>query len=68
MGNLATANTVDYPGRAKFASAKLEPYKVNGKIKGEFKTVDNLSFLTVFEAGHEAAYYRRFSHQLLRLR
>jgi carboxypeptidase C (cathepsin A) len=61
MGNLATANTIQYPGQTKFANATLQPYKVNGKQKGEFKTVDNLSFLNVYEAGHEAAYYREFS-------
>ncbi|KAF2429796.1 putative carboxypeptidase S1 [Tothia fuscella] len=58
MGNLATANTVDFPGKAKFASSPLIPYTVNGKKKGEFKAVDNLSFLNVYEAGHEAAYYQ----------
>lgn len=57
MGNLASANGVKYPGQAKFASASLKPYLVNGKKAGEFKNVDNLSFLTVNNAGHEAAFY-----------
>lgn len=59
MGNLATANSIKYPGQAKFAAAPLQPYNVNGKKKGEFKQVDNLAFLNVYEAGHEAAYYRK---------
>jgi hypothetical protein len=59
MGNLATANSIKYPGQAKFLSAPLQPYNVNGKKKGEFKVSDNLAFLNVFGAGHEAAYYRK---------
>lgn len=59
MGNLATANSIKYPGQAKFVAAPLQPYNVNGKKKGEFKLVDNLAFLNIFEAGHEAAYYRK---------
>ncbi|TID18949.1 carboxypeptidase S1 [Venturia nashicola] len=58
MGNLATANSVKYPGQTKFVAAPLQPYTVNGKKKGEFKQVDNLAFLKIFEAGHEAAYYQ----------
>ncbi|KAE9978791.1 hypothetical protein EG328_001247 [Venturia inaequalis] len=58
MGNLATANSIKYPGQAKFVAAPLQPYNVNGKKKGEFKQVDNLAFLNVYEAGHEAAYYQ----------
>jgi carboxypeptidase C (cathepsin A) len=57
MGNLASANGVKYPGQAKFAAAPLKPYTVKGKKVGEFKNVDNLSFLNVNNAGHEAAFY-----------
>jgi carboxypeptidase D len=34
---------------------------VNGKQQGTFKTEQNLSFLRVFEAGHEVMYYREYS-------
>jgi hypothetical protein len=57
MGNLASANAVKYPGQAKFASTPLKAYTVRGKKAGEFKTVNNLSFLNVNNAGHEAAFY-----------
>lgn len=60
MGNLATANSIKYPGQAKFVAAPLEPYNVNGIKKGEFKQADNMAYLNIFEAGHEAAYYRKF--------
>ncbi|KAF2398799.1 putative carboxypeptidase S1 [Trichodelitschia bisporula] len=58
MGNLATANEVKFPGQAKFKAAQLRPYKVRGVTKGEYKSVDNFSFLRIYQAGHEAAYYQ----------
>ena len=60
MGNLDVADAVDHPGRTAFAAKKLEPYSVNGKQGGSFKTEGALSFLRVFKAGHEVMYYRKF--------
>ena len=60
MGNLDVADAVDHPGRTAFAAKKLEPYSVNGKQGGAFKTEGALSFLRVFKAGHEVMYYRKF--------
>jgi len=37
---------------------------VNGKQGGTFKTEGKLSFLRVFEAGHEVMYYRELSISL----
>lgn len=35
----------------------LSSYTVNGTAGGMFKTVNNLSWLTVYGAGHEVPYY-----------
>lgn len=53
------ANALDYPSHDEFAAKDLEAYTVNGTELGQFKTVDNLSFLRVYEAGHEVPYYRK---------
>jgi carboxypeptidase C (cathepsin A) len=58
FGNLDVANAVDYSGHSAFASKSLQPYKVNGKEGGQFKTQDNFSFLRVYGAGHEVPYYQ----------
>jgi carboxypeptidase D len=59
FGNIGVANAVTYAGTAEFAAKALAPYTVNGTEMGQFKTVDNLSFLRVYEAGHEVPYYRK---------
>lgn len=58
VGGYAVANNVTFSGQDDFRSKTLEPYTVNGTQKGTFKNVDNLSFLRVFEAGHETSFYR----------
>lgn len=60
MGNYDAAQAVEFDGQTEFRAASLEPYKVNGVEGGTFKTVDNFSFLRVYEAGHEVPYYRKF--------
>ncbi|KAF2490143.1 putative carboxypeptidase S1 [Lophium mytilinum] len=54
FGNLDVADDIDYDGTSSFASKRLVPYAVNGTVKGEFKTFQNLSFLRVYDAGHAA--------------
>lgn len=58
-GSIAVANAVDFPGHDEFQGKALEAYKVNGKEAGQFKSVDNLHLLTVYDAGHEVPYYRK---------
>ncbi|KAI0126724.1 putative carboxypeptidase S1 [Xylariales sp. AK1849] len=58
VGNYGVANAIDYDGHEEFAAADLAPYTVNGTEMGQFKTVDNLSFLRVYEAGHEVPFYQ----------
>lgn len=53
MGNLEAANAVEYSGHNKFKSKAVSNYTVNGVVKGTFKTVGKLSWLRVFDAGHE---------------
>ncbi|EPS31077.1 Carboxypeptidase S1 [Penicillium oxalicum] len=58
VGNYGAANAISYSGHAEFSSKSLAPYTVNGVEKGQYKTVNNLSFLRVYEAGHEVPYYQ----------
>ncbi|KAI0123616.1 Alpha/Beta hydrolase protein [Xylariales sp. AK1849] len=58
VGNYAVANAITYSGSAQFKAKELAPYTVDGKEMGQFKTVDNLSFIRVYAAGHEVPYYQ----------
>ncbi|KAH8664632.1 carboxypeptidase-like protein S1 [Xylariales sp. PMI_506] len=58
FGVLGVANAVTYSGQTEFANTALAPYTVDGVELGQFKTVDNLSFLRVYKAGHEVPYYQ----------
>lgn len=60
MGCLASANAIQYSGTTTFASKAVSSYTVNGVTKGEFKSVGNLSWLRVYQAGHEVPYYREY--------
>ncbi|CAM1510219.1 Fc.00g005540.m01.CDS01 [Cosmosporella sp. VM-42] len=57
-GNYVVVNKIDWHGRKKFAKQKVKPYTVGGKLHGEYKTLGNLSWLKVYEAGHEVPYYQ----------
>ncbi|KAL3447813.1 Alpha/Beta hydrolase protein [Aspergillus insuetus] len=58
LGFKETADKVSFDGHNEFASKKLVDYTVKGEKKGTYKTVNNLSYLRVFEAGHEVPYYQ----------
>lgn len=62
IGNHEVANSITYSGSAEFSAMELAPYTVDGVEGGTFKSVDNLSFLRVYEAGHEVPYYRKSYH------
>jgi carboxypeptidase C (cathepsin A) len=55
MGNYRALNSI---AKKPFLSAPLQPFTVNGKKYGEFKTSENLSWLRVYEAGHEVPAYQ----------
>lgn len=59
IGVQRVADAVEFDGSKQFSNATLKSYTVNGTKKGEYKTVDNFSFLRVYEAGHEVPYYRK---------
>lgn len=60
IGVEIVANQVTYAGQTAFRKKSLAPYKVGGKVGGQFKTKGNLSYLRVYEAGHEVMYYRQY--------
>jgi carboxypeptidase C (cathepsin A) len=55
MGNYRAINSI---ASKSFVSAPIKPYTVNGKKYGEYKTSGNLSWLRVYEAGHEVPAYQ----------
>ncbi|KAK4199158.1 putative carboxypeptidase S1 [Triangularia verruculosa] len=56
VGNLAVANAIEYSGQKDFVERAVSTYSVNGTVRGEFKTVENLSWLRVYNAGHLASF------------
>lgn len=57
-GVLWASYALEWPGQKEFVAAPFNNYTVDGKAQGRYKTVDNLSFLKVWEAGHSVPYYR----------
>ncbi|KAF4461546.1 carboxypeptidase D [Fusarium albosuccineum] len=55
MGNYRALNSIS---SKSFLAQPLKPYTVNGKKYGEFKASGNLSWLRVYEAGHEVPAYQ----------
>lgn len=58
VSNKREAESIVWPRQAEFADAPLAPYTVSGTERGLIKTVGNLAYLKVFEAGHDLAYFR----------
>lgn len=57
-GSQLVVNSINYTDSAKFQSTELSEYTVDGESHGQFKSVGNLNFLRVYEAGHEVPYYQ----------
>jgi carboxypeptidase C (cathepsin A) len=57
FGNLDVVNALAWSKAAEFKGLEVSNYTVNGTVGGTFKTLDNLSWLRVFEAGHEVMFY-----------
>ncbi|OLN87696.1 Carboxypeptidase S1 [Colletotrichum chlorophyti] len=55
LGNYNVAKRI---GGEEFEKAELKDFVLNGKEKGEYKTIKNLSWLRVYEAGHEVPAYQ----------
>ncbi|ORX63103.1 prepro-carboxypeptidase Z [Hesseltinella vesiculosa] len=58
MGNYAWSNQFDFNGADAYRSQQLAPFNVNGKEVGQFKQGGNLTFVRIYEAGHEVPYYQ----------
>lgn len=57
-GWFGVVQAIEYGQQKAFRNQKLKPYMVNGKEKGLYKTAGNLSWIQVYEAGHEVPYYQ----------
>jgi carboxypeptidase C (cathepsin A) len=44
---------IEFDQSTEFNAAPLKPFTINGVQHGTFKAAGNLSYLTVFEAGHQ---------------
>ncbi|KAL8386824.1 hypothetical protein RB595_010359 [Gaeumannomyces hyphopodioides] len=58
MGNLDVADMVSHAKADEFKNATMSSYTVGGRQYGEFKTAGSLSWLRVFDAGHEVPFYQ----------
>jgi len=52
VGGYYWASELDWPGKKQFNSTSFSNWSVNQRVAGQFKTVDNLTFLKVASAGH----------------
>ncbi|KAL7620626.1 hypothetical protein AAE478_009621 [Parahypoxylon ruwenzoriense] len=57
-GTLRVADSVEWGDRETFANQTMEPYTLNGVQKGTFKSLDNLTFMRIFEAGHNLPFFQ----------
>ncbi|KAK6532042.1 hypothetical protein TWF694_003205 [Orbilia ellipsospora] len=58
LGNLATAEAIEFPGQADFKNEKMKPFVFNGTEYGQTKTAHGLTALRVYEAGHGPFSYK----------
>jgi len=58
ISNKREAESIEWPYQSDFVAKELEPYTVDGVEKGAIKTVEGLSYMRVYEAGHDLAYFQ----------
>lgn len=58
FGGEALSKKLNYTHTAEFAKTGYVPFTVDGTEYGEVRQYGNLSFLRVYEAGHEVPYYQ----------
>ncbi|KAG8354454.1 hypothetical protein FVEN_g7834 [Fusarium venenatum] len=58
LGTKRVADAVDWPKKEIFSQTDLQPYTVNGVQKATFKSVKNLHYVRVFNAGHNVGSYQ----------
>jgi len=52
LGNSAWTEALEWPGKKDFNKAEMKEAKVDGKVTGSYKSYGNLTYLSVFDAGH----------------
>ncbi|KAF4987554.1 hypothetical protein FGRMN_10306 [Fusarium graminum] len=57
-GVLEAANNINWQGQKRFNMLGSTNFTINGTVYGTHKSVDNLSWLKVHEAGHYVSYYQ----------
>jgi len=45
-------NEFKWERQSEFRSTEYSPYTIDGRKYGEYKNVDNFTFLRIYEAGH----------------
>lgn len=56
LGNQAWTEALEWSGKDKYAPLPMSDYIVNGKKAGEYKAVEKLTFLRLFQGGHMVPY------------
>ncbi|CAO3591130.1 unnamed protein product [Absidia cylindrospora] len=57
-GNYAWLEELKFNGRADYQSQSMQPWMVDGVEAGQIQSGGNLTFIRVYEAGHEVPYYQ----------
>ncbi|CAO3598108.1 unnamed protein product [Absidia cylindrospora] len=57
-GNYAWAGQLNFTGSSDYQSKSLQGWKVDGKEVGQVQSGSNLTFVRVYEAGHEVPWYQ----------
>ncbi|CAO3645027.1 unnamed protein product [Cunninghamella echinulata] len=57
-GNYAWAEKLEFDGKDEYRQQSMQPWTINGKKVGEFQSGGGLTFVRVYEAGHEVPYYQ----------
>lgn len=52
VGNIAWMELMEWPKQKTWQSTPLDEWYVGGAAAGEIKTVENLTYLSVYQAGH----------------
>ncbi|KAI1077614.1 putative carboxypeptidase S1 [Whalleya microplaca] len=58
LGTLRVADATEWAEQEAFARRTLDPYTLNGVQKGTYKSLNNFSFMRIFEAGHNVPFYQ----------
>ncbi|GAA5803990.1 hypothetical protein HPULCUR_009475 [Helicostylum pulchrum] len=57
-GNFEVMSQLQFNGSEQYNNQSLKPWTLRGKEVGQYITTDKLTFIRVYEAGHEVPYYQ----------